>query len=109
MSSPRTGPDWLYRPLPATADPDAKLLGKVEQLCSKLPDDFAKLQKALDDVRALASYEPTVNRANELVWERFEEFVTDSVGRHRVAIVKYAVAHLPERAAARVLRRLARD
>lgn len=109
MSSARTGPDWLYRPLPANADSDAKLLAKVEQHCSNLPKEFDKLQKALDAVRAFASYEPAANRANELVWERFEEFATDEDPRHRIAFVKYATAHLPERAAARVLRRLAKD
>jgi retron-type reverse transcriptase len=109
MAATRTGPDWLYRPLPANAAADDKLLEKVEQLCSKLPDAFTKLQEALDALKALASYEPAANRANELVWEKFEEFVSDPAGKSRAALVKYAVAHMPERAAARVLRRLAKD
>src|SRR5215471_8832294 len=109
MTSSHTGPEWLYLPLPANADADAKLLATVEQLCSRLPDDFAKLQMALDDVRALASYDPAVNRANELVWERFEKLVASPEGAARIALVKYAVEHLPVRGLARVLRRLAKD
>src|SRR5215210_4907813 len=103
MAATRTGPEWLYLPLPANADADAALLKKVEQHCSKLPKEFAQLQKALDGVRALAAYEPAANRANELVWEQFENLVTDPDGKSRIALVQYAVAHLPSRAAARVL------
>jgi RNA-directed DNA polymerase len=109
MAATRTGPEWLYLPLPANADADAALLKKVEQHCSKLPKAFAQLQKALDDVRALATYEPAANRANELLWEQFENLVTDPDGKSRIALVQYALVHLPTRAAARVLRRLAKD
>jgi RNA-directed DNA polymerase len=109
MSATHTGPEWLYRPLPANADFDAAALAKVEQHAAALPAAFAKLHAVLDFVRAMASYEPCANRANELVWERFEALVADPDGHNRAALLRYAVAHLPERAAARVLRRLAKD
>jgi RNA-directed DNA polymerase len=109
MAATRTGPEWLYLPLPANADADAALLKKVEQHCSKLPKEFTQLQTALDAVRALATYEPAANRANELVWEQYESLVAHADGKVRIALVRYAIAHLPARAAARVLRRLAKD
>jgi RNA-directed DNA polymerase len=109
MSTTRTGPEWLYLPLPANAADDAALLNKVEQQCSKLPAGLAQLQTALDAARSFASYEPAANRANELVWAQFEALVCDPSGKNRVAFIKYAVAHFPPQAAARVLRRLAKD
>ncbi len=109
MSSAHTGPDWLYLSLPANANHDRDLLAKVEQLSSKLPETFAPLAKALNAVRALASYEPAVNRTNELIWERFETLITHPSGKSRIALVDYAVEHFPERGLARVLRRLAKD
>jgi retron-type reverse transcriptase len=95
--------------LPANAAEDKALHKQIEQHCTKLPESFKKLQDALDGVQSLATYEPAVNHANELVWEKFEELVTDPEGKHRIALVRYAVAHMPGRAAARVLRRLAKD
>ncbi len=89
--------------------PTLRLMAKVEQHCSKLPNEFAKLQKALDAVRALASYDPAVNRANELVWEQFETLIADPDAKARIALIHYAIDHFPQRATARVLRRLAKD
>src|SRR5262245_58222119 len=109
MASTQTAPEWLYLPLPANADADAALLKKIEQACSKLPENLTQLQKGLDGIRSLASYEPAANRANELVWASFEELVSNPAGKVRTAFVKYAVAHLPPRATARILRRLAKD
>jgi retron-type reverse transcriptase len=108
MSSSNT-PAWLMLPLPANADHDPQLLEKVEEACSKLPDKFTDLQRAIDAVKQLASYEPAVNRANELVWERLEELLSHPHSKGRIDLVKYAADHLPERAQARVLRRLAKD
>ena len=107
--STTNAPAWLLLPLPANADPDPKVLARVEQACSKLPDGFGELQKALGEVRQLASYEPAVNAANALVWERLEELLGHPAGKARIALIKYAADHLPERARARVLRRLAKD
>lgn len=107
--STSNAPAWLLLPLPANADPDPQLLEKVEQVCSKLPDKFPDLQRAIDAVKQFASYEPAVNRANELIWERLEELLSHPHSKGRIALVKYAADHLPERAQARVLRRLAKD
>jgi RNA-directed DNA polymerase len=109
MSAARTAPDWLLLPLPANALADEKLIASVTAHCAKLPAEFGKLGAALESVRALASYEPAANRANELIWERFEELLSAPVPAHRTAFVKYAADHLPERAFARVLRRFAKD
>jgi retron-type reverse transcriptase len=109
MSASRTGPEWLYLPLPANANADAALMAKVEKFCTSLPKDLTQLQKALDGVRALASYEPAVNRANELIWEQYETLVTNPEGKLRLVFIRYAIEHLPPRARARVLRRLAKD
>lgn len=106
---PSNAPEWLLLPLPANADPDADLLARVEQACSTLPDTFAELQRALDGVQSFASYEPAANRANELVWARLEELLAHPLGKSRIALVSYAAAHMPERAKARILRRLAKD
>ncbi|MFO0822090.1 MAG: reverse transcriptase family protein [Gemmataceae bacterium] len=109
MPATHTGPEWLYLPLPANADHDEATLKKVELHCGKLPTDFSHLQLTLDRVKSLAAYEPCVNRANELVWEQFESLVTNHESRNRKLLISYAVAHLPPRATARVLRRLAKD
>src|SRR5438105_795404 len=107
MSS-STAPDWLYLPLPANADPDPKLLETVEQACSKLPEKFAELQKTLTGVRTLASYEPAVNRANELIWGQFESLLGGPSSQGRKLLVDYAKDHMQQRLLARVLRRLAK-
>jgi len=107
--SPSNAPAWLLLPLPANADPDPQLLAKVEQACSKLPDKFGELQKALTAVRQFASYEPAVNRANELVWGQLEALLTHPADTGRTALVRYAAEHMPQRALARILRRLAKD
>jgi retron-type reverse transcriptase len=109
MSASQSAPAWLLLPLPANADHDAKLLESIEQHCAKLPGTFAKLRHALDNVRALASYEPAVNRANSLVWEQFESLLSAPDGDHRLELARYARAHMPARALARILRRLAKD
>src|SRR5262245_4963321 len=109
MASTYTGPDWLYLPLPANAAHDEQVLARVEQLCSTLPDTFTPLQAVLQEVRALASYEPAANRANELVWERFEALVAHPDPKARFRLVRYAAEFLPPRGLARVLRRLAKD
>lgn len=108
MSS-STVPAWLLLPLPANADPDPKLLAKVETVCSKLPDSFGELQRTLGEQQPFAAYEPAANRANALVWERLEEFLSHPDGTARKALIRYAADHLPERALARVLRRFAKD
>ena len=109
MSSTRTAPAWLYLPLPSNADPDPKTLAKVEQLCTKLPANFAALQKALDDVRAFATFEPTANRANELVWSQLEDLLSAPAPAARAMLIQYARANMPQRLLGRILRRLAKD
>ncbi|MBY0456796.1 MAG: hypothetical protein K2V38_05630, partial [Gemmataceae bacterium] len=109
MSATHPAPAWLMLPLPANADADAKLLESVEEHAAKLPDSFKKLQDTLDKVRALASYEPAVNRANALVWEKLEGLLSSPEPKERLALVRYAREHMPERGCARVLRRLAKD
>lgn len=109
MSASRSAPPWLLLPLPANAADDAALIAAVEQHVTSLPDTFKKLQDALDRVRALATYEPAVNRANALVWERLEALLAAPEAKARIALVRYAREHLPDRACARVLRRLAKD
>ncbi len=109
MSDAQPAPAWLLLPLPANADHDAKLLATVEKHCAKLPAEFAQLRRALGSVRALASYEPVANRANALVWERFEALLAAPDGTARLALARYAREHMPSRALARVLRRLAKD
>lgn len=109
MSDAQPAPAWLLLPLPANADHDAKLLATVEKHCAKLPTEFAKLHRALGSVRALASYEPVANRANALVWEQFEALLAAPDGTARLALARYAREHMPSRALARVLRRLAKD
>lgn len=109
MSSSASAPAWLMLPLPANADHDAQLLARVEQACSNLPDKFMDLQRALNAVRALASYEPAANHANGKVWEQLESLLAHPTARGRIFLVNYAVAHMPPRGTARVLRRLAKD
>ncbi len=109
MPASKSAPAWLLLPLPANADPDATLLKTVEQLCADLPNSFLKLQRALDNVRALSSYEPAANRASALIWEQFESLLSNPDGDARLVFAKYAREHLPQRALARVLRRLAKD
>jgi retron-type reverse transcriptase len=107
--SATNAPAWLYLPLPANADPDPQVLARIEQICSRLPDTFPQLQKDLASVRAMASYEPAANRANELIWGQFEALLTHTDGKHRIALVRHALEHMPPRAVARILRRLAKD
>lgn len=109
MSASQSAPAWLLLPLPANADTDAALMTAVEEHAAKLPAAFKKLHDALDKVRALATYEPAVNRANSLVWEQLEALLTAPDGAARVALIRYARDHMTERACARVLRRLAKD
>ena len=109
MSASKSAPAWLLLPLPANAEHDTKLLKTVEQYCGDLPGSFDKLRKALDNVRALASYEPAANRATVLIWEQFETLLSSPNGNERLALAQYAREHLPPRALARVLRRLAKD
>ena len=109
MSASQSAPAWLLLPLPANADADDALIASIEQHAAKLPDGFKKLHDALDKVRALASYEPAVNRANTLIWEQLEGLLSAPEGKNRILLIKYARDHMPERACARVLRRLAKD
>src|SRR4051794_23800368 len=115
MSASKSAPAWLLLPLPANAETDAKLLKTVEQYCAELAESdkpftvFNKLQRALEGVRALASYEPAVNRASTLIWEQFEALLSHPDGQVRLAFAKYAREHMTPRALARVLRRLAKD
>jgi retron-type reverse transcriptase len=109
MPPTQSAPAWLYLPLPANAWHDEELLAKVGQLCTRLPDNFKKLQDALTAVRDLASYEPAANRTAELIWPQFETLVSHPAGKWRVAMVNFAREHFPKRLYARVLRRLAKD
>jgi|GEM_PF-623386 len=109
MSATQSNPTWLLFPLPANATEDAKLRATIEQHCAKLPSELARLHQALDKVRALVTYEPAVNRANALVWEQFETLLSAPSGHMRLTFARYAREHMPQRALARVLRRLAKD
>jgi retron-type reverse transcriptase len=109
MSSPKSAPAWLHLPLPTNAAHDAALVAKVERVCAKLPDKFPDLHKLLSAVRSLATYEPAANRATELIWDQFDALLTHPTANGRVHLVKYALDHLPPRAIARILRRLAKD
>ncbi|HJZ53389.1 MAG TPA: reverse transcriptase family protein [Gemmataceae bacterium] len=108
MSSTQPAPAWLLLPLPANADHDTELLDRVEQLCSKLPDNLPQLQKALDAVKPLASYEPAVNRVNMLIWEQIDALLV-ALPKQRIGLIKYAQEHMPQRVLARILRRMAKD
>ncbi len=109
MSDSQSAPAWLLLPLPANANADPALLATIEQHAGTLPDGFKKLAAELDRVRALASYEPAANRANALVWEQLETLLAAPEKSARAALVHFAREHMPERACARVLRRLAKD
>jgi RNA-directed DNA polymerase len=109
MSTSKSAPAWLLLPLPANADHDAKLLAEVEKHCGKLPEQLGQLHNALSRVQALASYEPAANLANSLIWEQFEDLLSSPSEDARLNFARYASAHMPQRALARVLRRLAKD
>src|SRR5262245_4097625 len=109
MSTSKSVPGWLFLPLPANAEHDAKLLTAVEQYCAKIPDTFSHLYQSLWKLQALASYEPAVNLANSLIWERFEDLLSVPEGNARLSFARYASSHMPQRALARILRRLAKD
>jgi retron-type reverse transcriptase len=111
MSATKSAPAWLLWPLPANAVDDAGLLATVEKSCAKLFDanGFTNLNRALSGAHALASYEPAANRANALIWEHFEALLSAPDHRVRFGFILYAREHLPHRALARVLRRLAKD
>jgi RNA-directed DNA polymerase len=109
MSAVQPAPAWMLLPLPANASNDIKLLESIEQLCAKLPGSFGQLQRALANVRSLASYEPAANRANTLIWEQFEALLSAPDGNMRLMFARYAREHMPQRALARILRRLAKD
>jgi retron-type reverse transcriptase len=109
MSASKSPPVWMLLPLPANAHHDDRVLKTVELHCANLPGAFSKLLNALDGVRALASYEPAANRANALIWERFEELLSSPEARDRLNFARYARDHMPPRALARILRRLAKD
>lgn len=109
MTDSQPAPAWLLLPLPANANADAALLAKVDAHAAKLPGDFKKLHAELDRVRALASYEPAANRAGALVWGQLHALLAAPEKAARMALVHFAREHLPERACARVLRRLAKD
>jgi hypothetical protein len=109
MSARTSAPAWLLLPLPANAQHDAKLLETIEQHCAKLPEAFVQLNHALTTVRSLATYEPAANHANALVWGQFESLLSAPEGHTRLELVRYAAAHMPARAVARVFRRLAKD
>ncbi len=109
MSATQSTPTWLLLPLPANADADAKLLASVEQHCANLPGAFPQLQRALDGARALATYEPAVNRANSHIWGQFDWLLSSPDANARLHFARYARDHMPRRAFARVLRRLAKD
>jgi retron-type reverse transcriptase len=111
MSASQSAPAWLLLPLPANAVHDTKLIESLAKHCANLSDprEFVRLNSALNGVRALASYEPAVNYVNTLVWEQFEALVSAPNSRTRLALTRHACQHMPQRAMARVLRRLAKD
>jgi hypothetical protein len=111
MSVPKTAPEWLLWPLPANASHDAKLTEAIDKHGQALTTakGLTALHGALNAVQALATYEPAANHANALVWEQFETLVSSPDARDRSGLLHYAGDHLPPRALARVVRRLAKD
>jgi RNA-directed DNA polymerase len=102
-------PAWLLRPLPVGAVSDAKLHAKIDQLAENLPANLRKLEALLAGVQAYREYEAAANRAGAQVWLALDRILATSTPSLRLTLVAFAQAHLPSRAQARFLRRLARD
>ncbi|MFM8272865.1 MAG: reverse transcriptase family protein [Gemmata sp.] len=109
MSATNPIPQWLLLPLPANANSDTTLIAEIEQHATDLPGGLSKLRTELDGLRTLSSYEPAVNSANKLLWPQLESILCNPNLDVRLELAYYARDHMPARACARVLRRLAND
>jgi hypothetical protein len=102
MAALEQAPPWLLRPLPANAVADATLEATVDELAGKLPRSLGQLSRALEAVRAYREYDSAANRAAGHVWRLLGRLLEDDPR----SLLDFAVAHLPDQARARVLRRL---
>ena len=110
-TNPAPVPVWVFRPLPANAQIDAALLRKVAAAMNGKDGrpDLYGLGMMLDDAKPYAEYDAAANRAAALVWPHVGRLLSDPDATVRRQLLRFAVGHLPPRAAARILRRLARD
>ena len=102
-------PSAMLRPLPANATSDAKLHDRIDSLGRKLPDSMEQVAALLGQVKASSDYDAAVNRAAAHVWSALERFYASGDPAVRVALLRFACAHLPEAAQAHICRRLVKD
>jgi hypothetical protein len=102
-------PPVVLRVLPVNATADAKLHARIDSLSKKLPGSLGDLSQALHKVHASCDYDAAVNRATAHVWVALERFYSSDDPSVRLALLRFARAHLVEEAQARICRRLVKD
>ncbi|HTU20612.1 MAG TPA: reverse transcriptase family protein [Gemmataceae bacterium] len=102
-------PSAMLRPLPANATSNKKLRDQIDLLGPKLPDSMERMGLLLEQVKVSSDYDAAVNRAAGHVWSALEEFYRSGEPTVRVALLRFAHAHLPEAAQAYLCRRLVKD
>ncbi len=110
-------PDWLLRPLPANAVPDAALNERLTKACGDLTAaDPRAVYAAINSlfvellaVQSFAEYDPAVNLISGAVWAAVEPVCGSDQTIAKLRLIELAVEHLVPEAAGRVCRRLAKD
>ena len=99
-------PPWLLRPLSATAEQDEPLLAEVQRLAANLPQSAGRLSDLLSKHRTAPSYDPAVNLANALLWERVDDFFQLTDRELFRQFCQYCECHLTPPARSRCIRRM---
>lgn len=111
-------PAWLLRPLPANAVADDKLAERVTALAAALApavgtaglrNALLDLDKALTAAQPFAEYEPAVNAVAGSVWAMADAVCDGDDVNAKQQLVSLVVDHMVPEAAARIVRRLAKD
>ncbi|HEY8505149.1 MAG TPA: reverse transcriptase family protein, partial [Gemmataceae bacterium] len=110
MATTETAPAWLLRPVPANVAEDDELNQRIDALAEKLPGSVMQIHYALHRVQSYREYDAAANRACVHVWRALDRFFEPAADPGlRTQLLTFAREHMPERAQARVLRRLIKD
>src|SRR5262249_18747338 len=102
-------PWWLLHPLPANAVIDKKLHASIEDLAASLtenPEHIELLDDDLAAIKAFAEYDAAANLACAHVWLILEKFYAAEDDGAVRGLLAFAKNHMPEKAQARIFRRL---
>jgi RNA-directed DNA polymerase len=102
-------PTAMLRSLPANATSDAKLRDQIDSLGQSLPDSLGQMAALLEQAKPSSDYDAAVNRAAGHVWSALDGFYSSGDPSVRVALLRFAHAHMSETAQAYLCRRLVKD